>query len=129
MIDKKEYHEDLCRNLHMIYLKKDHDYGSAFEDSNNEWGEQAGLIRINDKLNRLKTLTKQKPMVNDESKMDTLMDLAGYCLLQALWLRELDGGVEETSTTEDVFEGIPMHEAAERVSQSFREMANKQDHR
>jgi hypothetical protein len=48
------------------------------------------LIRLKDKYNRLKSLTKpgQKQMVLDESMEDTLLDLANYCILTLVKIRK-----------------------------------------
>ena len=64
------------------------DYGNSFEESLNEFGEVAGIVRISDKYKRLVNLTKNENNVL-ESKADTLKDMANYCLMQAVWLEEL----------------------------------------
>ena len=61
------------------------DYGSSFEESLNEFGEVAGIVRIIDKCKRLVNLTKNENKVL-ESKSDTLKDMANYCLMLAVWL-------------------------------------------
>ena len=73
---------------YQTFLKKNTDYGSSFEESLNEFGEVAGIVRIGDKYNRLVNLTKNKNNVL-ESKADTLKDMANYCLMLAVWLEEL----------------------------------------
>ena len=72
-----------------LYERKNKDYGDSFGKSNNEFGEIAGLIRLSDKLNRLKTLVDSKAEV-DESKKDTLIDLANYAIMQLMWLEGKD---------------------------------------
>ena len=72
-----------------LYERKNKDYGDSFGKLNNEFGEIAGLIRLSDKLNRLKTLVGSKAEVN-ESKKDTLIDLANYAIMQLMWL---EGGI------------------------------------
>lgn len=67
-----------------IFMKKNKDYGNAFSD----YGTIGVLVRMNDKIRRLQTITKNKiTMVNDESLRDTLLDLLNY---SALALVELD---------------------------------------
>ena len=73
---------------YQTFLKKDTDYGSSFEESLNEFGEVAGIVRISDKYRRLVNLTKNENNVL-ESKSDTLKDMANYCLVLAVWLEEL----------------------------------------
>ena len=80
---KKAYDEN-----YQTFLKKNTDYGSSFEESLNEFGEVAGIVRISDKYRRLVNLTKNENRVL-ESKADTLKDMANYCLMLAVWLEEL----------------------------------------
>ena len=80
---RKAYDEN-----YQTFLKKNTDYGSSFEESLNEFGEVAGIVRIGDKYNRLVNLTKNENNVL-ESKADTLKDMANYCLMLAVWLEEL----------------------------------------
>lgn len=81
---KKIYDEN-----YQTFLKKNADYGSSFEESLNEFGEVAGIVRISDKYRRLVNLTKNKNKVL-ESKIDTLKDMANYCLMLAVWLEEIE---------------------------------------
>ena len=50
-----------------IYEAKNHDYGNSFEKSCDEYGITAALVRIEDKLNRLKSLRDKDPKVTNES--------------------------------------------------------------
>ena len=70
------------------FLKKNADYDSSFEESLNEFGEAAGIVRISDKYRRLVNLTENENNVL-ESKIDTLKDMANYCLMLAVWLEDL----------------------------------------
>ena len=70
---------------YQTFLKKNTDYGSSFEESLNELGEVAGIVRISDKYRRLVNLTKNENEVL-ESKADTLKDMANYCLMLSVWL-------------------------------------------
>ena len=72
---------------YQTFLKKNTDYGNSFEESLNEFGEVAGIVRIIDKCKRLVNLTKNENKVL-ESKSDTLKDMANYCLMLAVWLEE-----------------------------------------
>ena len=79
---RKAYEEN-----YETFLKKNADYGSSFEESLNEFGEVAGIVRIGDKYRRLVNLTKNENKVL-ESKIDTLKDMSNYCLMLAVWLEE-----------------------------------------
>ena len=80
---RKAYEEN-----YETFLKKNADYGSSFEESLNEFGEVAGIVRISDKYKRLVNLTKNENKVL-ESKIDTLKDMSNYCLMLAVWLEDL----------------------------------------
>ena len=73
------------------YKKKNADYGNSFKQTHLQFGEIAGLVRISDKVNRLVSLSKKTPdSQNYESKRDTYMDLANYCLMQVLVMEEAE---------------------------------------
>ena len=82
---KLKIHEDLCNEIHELYAKKNSDYGDSFAKVREEI-PNAILVRLNDKLNRLKSLMAdpEKHQVNNESIDDTLMDLANYALLELI---------------------------------------------
>ena len=62
--------------------KKDKDYNSAFSKTLQEYGQVAYFLRIDDKLNRLKSLLlDNKDAEVNESVEDTLKDIVGYTLL------------------------------------------------
>jgi len=81
-MNKVEKHKELCKYLNKLYEKKNHDYGDSFGITFQEEGMAMARIRLGDKLNRFKTLSKNpEQKVNDESIMDTLIDLANYSLM------------------------------------------------
>ena len=82
----KEYTDRMLNT----YIRKNSDYGSSFDELFDEYGMDSVLIRLKDKYNRLKSLTKpgQKQMVVDESMEDTLLDLANYCILTLVKIRK-----------------------------------------
>ena len=61
--------------------KKNKDYGDSFDKTLAEYGDTAYFLRIEDKLSRLKSLSKKEALVADESVEDTLKDIIGYTLL------------------------------------------------
>lgn len=79
--------EAITKKMHSIFRKKNHDYGNSFEQSLNEEGLAASRIRMGDKWNRFKQLSKgAKAQVNDESLRDTLIDMANYAIMTVMWL-------------------------------------------
>lgn len=90
MEKKLRRHADVCAELHNLYDKKNHDYGDSFHLSYLEEGMAMPRIRLGDKLNRFKTLTKSghSGEVKDESIRDTLLDLANYAIMTIM---ELEG--------------------------------------
>ena len=86
---KPERHMELCKILNTIYTQKNHDYGDSFHQTFLEEGYAMARIRLTDKLNRFKALTrKAEQQVMDESIQDTLLDLANYALMTVLEIRE-----------------------------------------
>ena len=61
--------------------KKNKDYGNSFDKTLAEYGDTSYFLRIEDKLSRLKSLSKKEASVADESVEDTLKDIIGYTLL------------------------------------------------
>ena len=75
-------HRRICEELTALYERKNHDYGDSFHKSYQEYGMVMPLIRLEDKLNRLKSLVKNgAAQVTDESFWDTLADLANYTIM------------------------------------------------
>ena len=86
---KPERHQALCAELNQLYARKNADYGDAFHLTFVEEGLAMSRIRLSDKLNRFKTLSRGAGQnVADESIRDTLMDLANYALMTVM---ELNG--------------------------------------
>lgn len=83
----KDKFSEVCEKLHSIYIAKNHDYGNSFNQSLNEFGVVAALVRMNDKFNRLKSLANKLAKV-DESIDDTLLDLANYCIMTYMYRNE-----------------------------------------
>lgn len=73
--------------MHALFVDKNHDYGNSFEQSLNEEGLAAARIRMGDKWNRFKELSKGKEAkISDESIHDTLIDLANYAIMTIMWM-------------------------------------------
>ena len=85
------YTDDFLRitnQMHDIYIKKNHDYGNSFDKSIDELGIVSAVTRMSDKIERLKSLVKKESEVKDESFLDTVMDLANYAIMTAMYLKK-----------------------------------------
>ena len=82
--NKVRHHASICEELNEIYARKNHDYGDSFGKGYAEYGIVMAVIRLEDKLNRLKSLIKAESLVKDESINDTLMDLANYAIMTVI---------------------------------------------
>lgn len=83
--EKIRQHEAICAELTALYKKKNRDYGDAFHASFLEEGMAMPRIRLGDKFNRFKNLTRSGlRQVVDESIRDTLIDLANYAILTVM---------------------------------------------
>lgn len=79
----------ITKTMAETFAKKNHDYGNSFEQSLDEEGLAAARIRMGDKWNRFKNLSKGvDSQVNDESLIDTLLDLANYSIMTVMWLNK-----------------------------------------
>lgn len=85
--DKVTTHASICSDLTALYERKNHDYGDSFGKGFAEYGMTMPCIRLEDKLNRLKSLLKSSAQV-DESIDDTLMDLANYAIMTLIERKE-----------------------------------------
>lgn len=82
-------HFSLCIDLNSLYARKNADYGDSFHKTYLEEGMAMPRIRLSDKLERFKRLTRSNEMhIKDESIRDTLIDLANYAIMTVM---ELDG--------------------------------------
>lgn len=87
-IDK---HKEILDNIHKTYVAKNNDYGNSFSKSFDKYGVTAAMVRMEDKWNRLESLTSgKKQMVNDESVKDTLLDLANYAIMTFMELERIE---------------------------------------
>lgn len=87
--DKIKLHKQSCQIIHTIYKDKQHDYGDSFGKTFEALGPISAVTRISDKFNRLCNLITRHnytPAVDDESIVDTLYDMANYCLMTAIEL-------------------------------------------
>lgn len=86
---KTKKHKLICEKLNALYEAKNADYGDSFGKSYKEYGLTMPCIRLEDKLNRLKSLYFSRTIkVKNESIEDTLMDLANYAIMTLIELEE-----------------------------------------
>lgn len=80
---KDNLDEDFASNLYNTVVKKNIAYGNSFDANVDKWGFVGATIRISDKVNRLNSLLRDKNdnMIEDESVVDTIMDILGYSIL------------------------------------------------
>ena len=81
-------HRDICNRLNEIYAKKNEDYGDSFSKTFLEEGMAMPRIRLSDKLERFKRLSKAERKVKDENIIDTLLDLANYAIMTVIELEK-----------------------------------------
>lgn len=81
--------KEIACDIAELLEKKNKDYGNSFDKTIDEYGMTAYFLRIEDKLSRLKNLSKSnsKPLIN-ESVEDTLKDIAGYTMLMLNYLKK-----------------------------------------
>lgn len=91
------------REMLKTYRDKNADYGDSFSKSYQEFGMTAPIIRMSDKMERLKSLSKAEAKVKDESKRDILIDLANYAMMTVI---ELDIENEKVKDAEEAFEHV-----------------------
>ena len=93
--------EQITTNMFDLYKRKNADYGNSVAKTFDEYGLVSFLVRIEDKLNRVATLTKKsttEQQVKDEKIEDTLLDLANYSIMALIELdRVKSKQVEEMS--------------------------------
>ena len=89
--EKIQKHQELLHTLHEVYIAKNHDYGDSVHDTYNKYGIVSFLVRLEDKLNRARTISSKSQMVEDEKLKDTLLDMANYAILAILELEDNNG--------------------------------------
>lgn len=91
----------LLAEMYVTYFKKNHDYGDSFSRSFKKYGLVAAMVRMEDKWNRLDNMASgAEQKVADETIRDTLLDLAGYCVMTTM---ELDR--QKDNANQKAFEG------------------------
>lgn len=86
--DNIEQFMSITQDMTKTYAAKNHDYGNSFEESLDEFGLVASVVRLGDKMNRIKSLIKKEAQVKDESIKDTLLDMANYAIMTVMWMNK-----------------------------------------
>lgn len=85
-MDRVKMHEEICEELTNLYVDKNADYGGSFVNTRKEV-DRAIVVRLMDKLERIKSITTKEARVKDESLEDSLMDLANYCIMELIEIK------------------------------------------
>lgn len=95
-MDKVQRFKEITSDMAETYERKNNDYSDSFGQSIRDFGFVAGVVRISDKFNRLKSLLSGKEQkVNDESVQDTLLDMANYCIMLKMEMENGQGTKNE----------------------------------
>ncbi|MFT9498266.1 nucleotide modification associated domain-containing protein [Anaerosolibacter sp.] len=87
--NKVERHQRICESLNKLYELKNRKYGDSFSKTYKEYGPSMLCIRLDDKLGRLKQLLlKGEEGTEDETAIDTLIDLANYAIMGVMELED-----------------------------------------
>lgn len=80
--------EATLKNMLETFIVKNSNYGNSVERSLDKYGLIASLTRISDKFNRAENLIlNNKNGAADESLYDTLIDMANYCVMTAVYIK------------------------------------------
>jgi len=85
MIDLAKNYEKIVKETEEIFLAKQHDYGS---ENIAQFGEVGVLVRLNDKMERLKNLVTNNNTPKNESLQDTLYDIINYAIIYSMILND-----------------------------------------
>jgi len=78
--------KNITEEMVELYEKKNSDYGDSVHDTYVKYGPVSFLVRMEDKINRVKKLTETdySSQVTDEKVRDSLIDLANYAILMVM---------------------------------------------
>lgn len=78
--------KEITEEMVELYTKKNSDYGDSVHDTYVKYGPVSFLVRMEDKINRVRKLTETdySSKVIDEKVRDSLIDLANYAILMIL---------------------------------------------
>ena len=101
--DNVGHHAAVCMELNALYDRKNQDYGDSFHKTYLEEGMAMARIRLSDKLERFKKLSRadEEARVKDESIRDTLKDLANYAIMTVMEMDRENMGKGEQNAVQD----------------------------
>ena len=85
-MNKVSRFKQITNEMVNLYERKNSDYGNSIHDTYMKYGAVAYLVRMEDKINRVRSLTQSNNQKVDEKIKDTLIDLANYSILMLLEL-------------------------------------------
>ena len=88
MVNQEQAFKDITKELCELYLEKNRRYGNSFSNQFKEFGVICATIRLNDKMERLKSLTRNPQDCGDEPIEDTLKDMANYAIMTLMELNK-----------------------------------------
>ena len=88
MMTRVDYFRNIAEDITALYERKDKAYGNSFGETYEKLGIISAVTRISDKYNRLCNLAVNKGIDNlGESIEDTLKDMAAYCIMTIIAMR------------------------------------------
>ena len=106
--------EEITNAMFDLYKRKNADYGNSVAKTFDEYGLVSFLVRIEDKLNRVATLTKKSTTeqledqyknmsyeIKDEKIEYTLLDLANYSIMALIELDRVKSEQVKEMSSED----------------------------
>ena len=85
-MNKVSRFKQITNEMVNLYERKNSDYGNSIHDTYMKYGAVSYLVRMEDKINRVRSLTQNNNQKVDEKIKDTLVDLANYSILMLLEL-------------------------------------------
>ena len=99
--EKNKEFQRITGEMLELYSSKNELYGDSFNQLMHELGLIAGVVPLDNKLRRVKSIVKGTE-VKFESLEDSLMDLANYSILMLIHLKELEQAKTVVTTIETV---------------------------
>ena len=98
IIDNVSQFKEISDSLGELYKKKNKAYGNSFGDTYKKLGIISAVTRISDKYNRLCNLATNPDIDNlGESIEDTLRDMASYCIMTLMEMKNERGNNNQTN--------------------------------
>jgi len=85
-MDRVQQMKSIQNEALSIFERKNKDYGDAFAN----YGVIGVLIRLNDKIQRCLSISRNNVQMVDESMRDTLLDMHNYSAMALMLLDELN---------------------------------------